>query len=223
MAETLTDTRPYIFAIKEGCPFMLTLPCNNSCAKHNTDVWELIRNQSSINTVVITMFYSRYYWNIPFDNGEGGVDMLGGKMYLECPENVQNSTKSSEILENYVNTITVLLSLKKNVILIYPVPETGWQTIAKIEERRFRGDRSILTTNYDAFVKRVMDICQKFDSIDNPLLKRIKPAEALCNVSQQGRCVTQSPTSIFYTDSHHFSMEATKLFAHEIKTALNIF
>jgi hypothetical protein len=50
----------------------------------------------------------------------------------------------------------------------------------------------------------------------------IRPAEVLCNLIENGRCMTQSDTSVYYIDSHHLSMEATKLFAKDLKMCLKV-
>jgi len=67
---------------------------------------------------------------VRFDNKEGGIE-YGRKPHLDFVKNGkylyrEDYQHREEISQAYINYIQSLLDAEKKVILIYPVPETGW-------------------------------------------------------------------------------------------------
>jgi hypothetical protein len=119
----------------------------------------------------------------------------------------------------YQKTNKDLLSSDKKVILIYPVPETGWDVpIVLAKTLLFNGGEiPALTTSYEVYKERNAEAIDAFDSIpNNKNLIRIKPDKILCDTFIANRCITHIGSSSLYYDDDHLSNAGAKLVVDEI-------
>jgi hypothetical protein len=152
------------------------------------------------------LYLSNYY----FDNQEGGVEgSEWEKKYVSSKkhETIQNSFKS-EILE---------LSKNNKIILIYPIPEVGWDPNQKILSQWFKSkffkhfELEYITTSFKVYKERTKSSFELLDSIQSNNIYRVYPHKLFCGTTIQNRCVTHDDKSIFYSDDDHLSLKGTKI------------
>lgn len=156
-----------------------------------------------------------------FDNEKGGVESgdkwvwdFGG-MNVNYPDLMRNEI---------VDAIEEILNTGRKVVLIYPVPEMGWEVPKVLAKRQFTG--KILTTVdgstlYPVYLKRNKRAIEALDSLgERDNLIRIRPDKLLCNTFISGRCVAHMDGVPLYFDNNHLSNEGAKLIVMEIMNSL---
>ena len=148
--------------------------------------------------------------NYKFDNQEGGVE--GGELldkYISVGkyDTIQNSFKN-EILE---------LSIYNKIILVYPIPEIGWNPNMKIHTQWINSNFSNnfvlenITTSYQVYLDRAKSSFELLDSIKNDNIHRVYPHKLFCDLIIKGRCVTHNDKYIFYSDDDHPSWKGAEM------------
>tara|TARA_B100001057_G_scaffold501302_1_gene623605 strand:- start:21598 stop:23616 length:2019 start_codon:yes stop_codon:yes gene_type:complete len=151
-----------------------------------------------------------------FDNTEGGVeDGDFNARYI--------STGKYDSLENsFKNLFQKILnpSSKNQIILIYPIPEVGWNVRQKLinsSPRKFSLDknhyipREWITTSFQVYKDRTKSSFDLLDSIKGDNVYRIYPHKLFCNTIVKERCITHNDKNIFYADDNHPSLEGAKM------------
>ena len=148
-----------------------------------------------------------------FDNKEGGgkkEKWMHGKF---APLNKDDSIESvfkKEILE---------LSKKNRIILIYPIPETGWNIPQKIYAQWIKRNRKSnkefslenINTSYQVYKDRTSSTYKLFDTINSENIFRVYPSSLFCNTLIQERCITHNNDDIFYSDNNHPSTKGAEM------------
>jgi hypothetical protein len=73
--------------------------------------------------IIINARWSLLLEKVRFNNGEGGFE-LGSSWEWEIPLSTDN--KYGDIRTEIIKSIEMILNTGKTVILIYPIPEMGW-------------------------------------------------------------------------------------------------
>lgn len=150
-----------------------------------------------------------YLSNYLFDNEEGGVEALElewGSKYFSVKKNdtIQNSFKR-EILE---------LSKNNKIVLIYPIPEVGWdvpRNIFRANKFSKNTDLKYITTSFKVYKERTKSSFELLDSIESNNIYRVYPHTLFCNTTIKDRCITHDDINIFYTDDHHPSTKGAEM------------
>jgi hypothetical protein len=149
-----------------------------------------------------------YLSNYHFNNKEGGVEGLEwGSKYISSGkyDTIQNSFKH-EILK---------LSKNNKIILIYPIPEVGWNLPKKIfrDVNKFskNTDFKYITTSLNVYRERTKSSFELLDSIQSNNIYRIYPHTLFCNTTIKDRCVTHDDKNIFYADNNHPSIKGAEM------------
>ncbi|MHA6646350.1 acyltransferase family protein, partial [Mesorhizobium sp. A623] len=155
---------------------------------------------ANIKTVVLLSRAVLRVTNTMFDNGEGGVE-------LSTPEfNGRTPDQRAEFRRRIREGIVELLDAGKRVVLVYPVPEAGWDVPVTLVKIYARGGKPI-TTSEKRYRERDGGIIALYDSIpDSSNLVRIYPEKLFCSVDLPGRCSVADAKSIFYLDDDHLSV-----------------
>lgn len=102
------------------------------------------------------------------------------------------------------------------IILIYPIPEVGWNVPNEIlkrfifEKKDFIVDNYV-TTSYDTFKKRTESSFKLLDTIQGQKILRIYPHELFCDNLISDRCISHDDDEIFYSDDDHLSEIGAKM------------
>ena len=115
--------------------------------------------------------------------------------------------------------------MKNQIILIYPIPEVGWDpnkrifkqwvNRKKIFTREFKiQDNS--STSYEVYKKRSSTSFALLDSIKGKNIHRIYPHKLFCNTIIEERCVTHDENFFFYYDNDHPSLKGAEMINDQI-------
>lgn len=110
----------------------------------------------------------------------------------------------------------------KKVILVYPVPEVGWNIPKYISKyQMYNPDKSFSpitgSTSYDIFKKRNQRSYNALDNIGkHKNLFRVLPENIFCNKDIKNRCIVQKNSDLYFTDDDHLSNTGAKLVVNKI-------
>ncbi len=166
-----------------------------------------------------------------FDNQEGGGNNKKAKgffyNYKNTPLNKKNKNKLL-ISKSLTKTIDDLKVNNVKVVLIYPIPEVGWNVskklITKLALSRdgLKGvfESNPLTTSHKVFLERSEGVYKIYDGIKSENVLRVYPEKLLCDTLIKDRCITHNETKVFYIDDDHLSLDGARLIVNRIKKAL---
>lgn len=153
-----------------------------------------------------------------FDNGAGGVEP-GASPHIAPGNGPFGQAVSPAMVQSALRaTVAPLLKAGLRVVLVYPVPEMGWNIPRKLleESRDGRGwlSPSIASVSLAQFHARSRQSYALLDSLgDHPGLLRIYPEQSLC---RDGRCYSHRGERIFYRDDNHLTRAGADLVAEAI-------
>ena len=163
----------------------------------------------SVNKKSIVLIGARYPLLLNqsfFDNKEGGIE--GGEIFYRF-QHIQDSDKKWQ--DSFKDSIEKL-SINKNirVILVYPIPEVGFDIKDKLKKYKFFRNE-LLDTSFDVFKERTKSSFELLDSIQGDHIYRVYPHKLFCDIIIKNRCVTHKDKSIFYSDDDHPSLKGSEM------------
>ncbi|MDB5526944.1 MAG: acyltransferase 3 [Devosia sp.] len=153
-----------------------------------------------------------------YDNGEGGVEP---EYYTESFAVTPSGVRSQAVGDKAAALtagIEQYFAFGVPVVLVYPVPETGWN-IPKRNAKKllFSGSvETLISTSQARFKLRNRFIDDTLDAIQSPQLLRVKPEQLLCGSFIPGRCAAQLDGIPLYYDDDHLSLDGAALVVDEI-------
>ena len=152
-----------------------------------------------------------YLNNNYFDNKEGGVE--GGTFESKFISN----GRFINVEDSFKNSLNIL-SKNNKIILIYPIPEVGWDTqqrfnklFPKKEYLNKKISISELSTDYEVYKIRTRSTFELFDSIIGNNIYRVYPHKLFCDDAVKQRCITHDDNNIFYSSSNLLSIKGAEL------------
>jgi len=130
--------------------------------------------------------------------------------------------RKKRVLGQYIADIEFYLDAGINVILIYPVPEAGWNVpnqvikINRLLKQDGFQEPLPLSTSYDVYLERNGEVLKAFDKIEHANFYPIRSDNLFCNKDSSGRCDNYVDGQMLYMDSHHLSIEGSKRIAPSI-------
>jgi len=168
----------------------------------------LLNDKNSI--IIFGGRFPLYLSNYLFDNQEGGVE---GK---EWDTKYAPTGKYDTIQNSFTNEV-LEISKKNKIILIYPIPEVGWNPNKKIHiqyiKQRFSKHTNIenITTSYEVYKNRTKSSFELLDSIQDDNIYRVYPHTLFCDTTIKDRCVIHDDKDIFYADDDHPSIKGSEM------------
>lgn len=195
-----------------GCSYALNLTkIGANCFEMN----QLVRSEilkSDIKNIVIAGRYVRNLDLKGFDNGEGGIEDSQEDNYYEPLIYTNNLDRRSSVMSSYFDSINELLLAGKNVYLIYPIPEVGWDVPRQILKYKIHGINDQVSTSASNYYKRSSEVINIFDNLpDVNNLHRIYPDNIFCNTELENRCITELAGELLYFDDDHLTTAGAKL------------
>jgi len=192
-----------------------------------------ITNFLKKNNNLIVLIHNRYalrFLETKFENKEGGSEFTkirkkNSEHYFQEKLNykIKQIDRENAINYSFNKTINFILELGHKVVLIYPVPEIGYnpvKTISNILRKDNNNDYEknfpILSIDYEFFKKRNDKIFKNLDKIYHKNLYRIYPHIHFCNTLISGRCVVNDKKNLYYWDDDHLSLDGSKLVVNDI-------
>lgn len=160
-----------------------------------------------------------------FNNFEGGIERKD--KFWRKVENIKGESINLAVK----NTILHFLNNNHKVILLYPIPEVGWDVPNKLfTELKGKNYTEInnfllntpITTSYDVFLKRTKSTFNLLNDIHHPNLFRVYPHKIFCDSMIKDRCITHDSKKIFYRDLNHPTDQGAELINNEIMKILNL-
>jgi peptidoglycan/LPS O-acetylase OafA/YrhL len=181
------------------------------CEAYNSQVFDYMKAHSEITILVIASRWIFYFEGTRFDNGEGGREKGVG---------FSNSQERQAAIGQVIAAETkALLALGKKVILVYPIPEVGWDVPDVLAREVAYGvpRDAPLSTSFDVFTARSKNAFQALDGIGNlPGLQRVYPSKLFCDTYVKGRCAAEVDGVPLYFDDDHPDSVGAKIIADEI-------
>lgn len=215
---------------QSGCPFVpgfdvVGVEGSLHCDRTNTAITARI-SEPGIHTVVVAGRYAAYLHGRGIDNGLGGVD--DERISLVPTAGVGGETRGNDeearrraVLEGYARSVDLLIGLGKRVILIYPVPEQGWDVPVKVAQRRVVGRDDRLGVPRALIEARMGAVDSTFDALSaHQRLIRIRVSDLFCEPGRAGECFAERAGRILYSDHDHLSLEGAELVMREVSGAI---
>jgi peptidoglycan/LPS O-acetylase OafA/YrhL len=158
----------------------------------------------------------------PFDNGEGGVEGRPGDFLVPVGAHAaDDAERRAQVIATYVASVEDLLARGHRVVLVYPIPEAGWNVPEELARRReAAGHPLTLSTPLAAYKARQAAVIAAFDAIHDPNLFRVRPADLLCREIVPGRCVNSIGDQPLYFDDNHLNNTGALLVGERIMAAI---
>ncbi|OBZ93904.1 hypothetical protein ADU59_19630 [Pararhizobium polonicum] len=187
------------------------------CNPFFTGIEDYIRT-SGTQTLIMANRWSLYVDGSPFDNGEGGVEHLK-PTYIDLFDRIDEEASQNDparkarVLKQYVADIQKYLDSGHNVVLVYPIPEAGWNVPEYVAKNAMSGITNLeFSTSYQRYQQRNQAVIAAFDTISHPNLFRVRPADFFCNSFVKDRCVNSlNAERVFYFDDNHLSDTGARL------------
>jgi len=152
--------------------------------------------------------------NSLFNNLEGGIE---GN---EWTSKYVSVGETDSIQKSFKNE---LLAQSKNhkIILIYPIPEVGWDVNRKLyntflKRKKNYHQRTLniseyITTSYQVYTNRAKKSFELLNSIKGNNIYRVFPHMLFCDTIIKNRCLTHDDKNIFYYDDDHPSSKGAEM------------
>lgn len=160
-----------------------------------------------------------------YDNGEGGVEP-GPSPRLSTNDSARTIIDASQQM------IRGWLDHGHTVVLVYPIPEVGWNLpklvaskISALADDQLTRDFPLLrhlniTTSYSVFAAWAKPSVDMLDGVGQySKLLRVYPVGIFCNENSQ-RCLTHDQQHFYYSDDNHLSGFGARLLVAEIEAVL---
>lgn len=207
-----------------GCPPFSGLEriddYSGRCREYNDAAFNQVIANDALQFVILIGRYSLYYSSERYDNGEGGIEygsrVLVGSVDLNGAS-YSESDRRQYVLDQYTHDIQAYLAAGKKVILVYPVPEQGWNVPVLAAKKEMYEGSGDLSVSLESFGNRNETVVDLFDSLGNPEnLLRLYPSKLLCNTFVANRCVGAIGDQAFYLDDNHLSFSGSEQLVAEL-------
>jgi peptidoglycan/LPS O-acetylase OafA/YrhL len=193
------------------------------CDELRKDFFKILEsNPAAIpDVLVVNARWSMLMEKERFNNGEGAIEAGIPWVWNLPPSGVSYSeAMGAEI----VDSIQTILDSGKKVILLYPVPEMGWD-VPRVISRSLLVNGSVSkevgSVSYNVFRQRNKSAIKALDSIvSRANLIRIRPEEVLCNTLVKDRCVAHINGEALYFDNNHLSNKGAEVVLREVISSL---
>lgn len=216
----------YVQMTKNGCPVAMKWKPGSTCTDYQVNVLAEL-SKDPLSAVVVVVNWSAYMsGNTEYNNGEGGVSVPFPQPLVVA--GVSSSAplreRQTALLATYRDSLQALLQTGKRMVLVYPIPEQGWDIpVVAAKALWFRATsghpfavRSAVYREHNAGVIAMLD------SLGTPAnLVRVHPDQILCNTFVKDRCATSLNGELLYSDDNHLSTAGVGLVLPAIMRALS--
>lgn len=210
--------------MSEACPPLLTtdslhddVPARR-CRRLRDDFFAKLATPEVAPVVVMHSRWTMVMEHVRFDNGEGGHEPGAPASW----EGAGSATLGHEaaLAADFARSVRAVLDSGRAVVLVYPVPEAGWDVPRRMMKQLRAGvplAPADASTSVQAYRRRTERARAALDAIGtHPRLHRVDPAAHLCDAEVAGRCVTQAGGVPLYFDDNHLSRVGARRVADAI-------
>jgi len=215
------EGRGIIYGATPQCPPLLEMGTTPECIEGNRRKLAFVLSRPEVRTVILAARWSLYLEGRYVEGGDAetnnGVPQLigaGGHHYRRFSRSARRAFRSrlDELVE-------VLLRNGKHIVLLYPVPETGYDIPSTLALMSSRGENPAdFTISHFLYLQRQRRAIRILDGLgEQPGLTRIRPDRIFCKAS---RCMTYANGAALYFDSHHLSIPGAALLFPVMRQAI---
>lgn len=209
-----------IYGATPRCPPLLGLGTDAACIAANQRRLDYVLDHPEIDTVILAARWSLYLRGRMV---EGTAETNGNlpRLFNATGREYEPFTRdaSRHFRFAFYALVKRLLRADKKVVLLYPVPETGYDipsTLARINSQG--GNPAAFTISRDIYDRRQSEALRLLDQLGRRrALYRVYPEDVLCNRTD---CVTSINGRPLYFDSHHLSIPGARILLPQIRAAL---
>jgi len=203
----------FVFIGHSGCPPVMGLRRTNDpkCVDHNARAMNFLTTASNIKTVIIVSRYAVNLYGGTFDFGPAEEDRERTPLLADAEGNALSVRDAEATFAKAMRaTVDQLEAAGKTVVLVYPIPETGYdipKTLATIaleggDPKRFDRDETY-------YLHRQRFVFGVLDAVGNPArTMRVYPDKLICS---NGRCAVSLNDESLYRDDDHLSLAGGRL------------
>ena len=189
------------------------------CNKYFFEVLDKLKNEPNIKKIVL---FSRWSFNLKgerFNNQEGGIEVGSGHYFIPLNTDilVEKEIRQKIILQNIEIFINKIKNLDKDIYIVMPTPEMGWEipnNLARNLHFKNKIEKNTLSISKKVFNERNSDIDKFFVNMKkNYNLNLIYPNDIFCD---DLRCFSHKNNVPLFFDDDHVSIEGAKLLSKKI-------
>jgi hypothetical protein len=158
-----------------------------------------------------------------FSNSEGGTEPGADWAWRM---NASDADYARAMAAALTQAIERLVASGRKVILVYPVPELGWDVPKRLTRIHLASGKltpADASISLDDFAARNRRTIAALDAIaPNKKIIRIRPDSLLCNTTVPKRCAAHIDGESLYFDNNHLSNLGARIVAQEILRAITI-
>lgn len=212
-----------VYGATPRCPPLLGVGTDDECIEANQGRLDYVLGHPEIRTVILAARWSFYVDGRATAIGpaetNGNLPELEDVSGTDYPQ--FSPAARREFREGLTALVDALLLHGKRVVLIYPIPEIGYDvpsTLARIAQQG--GDPAKFTVPARYYYKRQNYAFQVLDRLGaRPNLARVYPNRILC---PGRRCLTYAKGVPLYFDSHHLSIPGSRMLAPDLAAAIGL-
>ena len=176
------------------------------CSDFSNLVYEFSGN-ANVQVLVLTARWPLYVHGLGFDNGEGGIETKSTNYCYQIDQNSESECGNEAVILDGIERELRLLSERFRIVLVYPIPEAGWDVGNKVLKSIIFNDQDVeIDTSYAAYKERAGGIIAVFDQLVGEVsnIYGARVDKALCS-NTTGRCVNSDASGVYYYDDDHLT------------------
>ena len=122
---------------------------------------------------------------------------------------------SSESLMNEFRELIENISKNNKVILVYPIPEPGFNLQYTLLKGRnwklMQKNPTLFKYPYKKYMAINKDVFEFFDTLKNKNIHRVYPHKLFCNTKIKDQCLLHNEKDIFFSDEYHLSIVGAEM------------
>lgn len=210
-----------------GCVPALGLKVFNDkrykCNEYFQEVINDLKDRKNIKKVIL---FSRWSFNLKgerFDNQIGGKEIGQNRYHISLNENYigEEEQRERKILEGIGRFISEISKLDKEIFIVFPTPEMGWEipkNLARIMYFYNKVEEDTLSISKKVYLDRNKKIITFFKGIEKDYkIKTIDPVNIFCN---ENICKSHLNGKPLFFDDDHMSELGSKLLSEFIISKL---
>jgi hypothetical protein len=209
---------------KNGCPFVQNFQSTKveNCFKFVENVLGWLRENKSVDTLIISHRLQYYVKNYNYLNGLGGVEEFGNNFYGTLNTmKFDEQKRRNAIIDEFRKTIRLISEEFKNrkIIIITPTPEHAWHVPQQLARRILLGEEAVPPLNINRYRERNKIIFNIIDELSRlPNVSTYRLHEFLCT---EGECISTAETKPLYYDDDHLATQGAVLALSGIVSLIN--
>ena len=211
----------FYYGADPGCPPLLGIALDVQCILSNDRRLRFVATQPEISTVILAARWAFYLKGKSADIGPAEASVEEPPLLTRDGAKLQRSSPEARraLAIAMRDTVSAILETGKTVVLVYPVPEVGFDVLSVGARLKSRGvDPNSFERPRRLYSWRQHEIVAMLEAIpSHPRLVRIRPEAVMCSAAS---CRTFKDGRPLYIDDNHLSHWGAEQLAPLFATSL---